>query len=82
MLHETHSGGVCLNDTVLQVVQHDIPFGGIGPSGMGHYHGHEGFLTLSKAKGVFVKAHFNSARILYPPYRRALQKVLYKLLVR
>ena len=82
VLHETHSGGVCLNDTVLQVVQHDIPFGGIGPSGMGHYHGHEGFLTLSKAKGVFVKAHFNSARILYPPYRKALQKVLYRLLVR
>ena len=82
VLHETHSGGVCLNDTVLQVVQHDIPFGGVGPSGMGHYHGHEGFLTLSKAKGVFVKAHFNSARILYPPYRKALQKLLYRLLVR
>jgi coniferyl-aldehyde dehydrogenase len=82
VLHETHSGGVCLNDTVLQVVQHDIPFGGVGPSGMGHYHGHEGFLTLSKAKGVFVKPHFNSARILYPPHRKALQKLLYRLLVR
>jgi coniferyl-aldehyde dehydrogenase len=82
VLHETHSGGVCLNDTVLQVVQPDIPFGGVGPSGMGHYHGHEGFLTLSKAKGVFDKPHFNPARILYPPYRNALQKLLYRLLVR
>jgi coniferyl-aldehyde dehydrogenase len=82
VLLETHSGGVCLNDTVLQVVQHDIPFGGVGPSGMGHYHGHEGFLTFSKAKGVFVKPHFNSARMLYPPYRKALRKLLYRLLVR
>ncbi|MBL0951536.1 MAG: coniferyl aldehyde dehydrogenase, partial [Pseudomonas sp.] len=52
VLHETHSGGVCLNDTLLHVAQDDMPFGGVGPSGMGHYHGHEGFLTFSKAKGV------------------------------
>ena len=49
VLHETHSGGVCLNDTLLHVAQDDMPFGGIGPSGMGHYHGHEGFLNFSKA---------------------------------
>ena len=41
VLHETHSGGVCLNDTLLHVAQDDMPFGGVGPSGMGHYHGHE-----------------------------------------
>ena len=61
VLHETHSGGVCLNDTLLHVAQDDMPFGGIGPSGMGHYHGHEGFLTFSKAKGVFIKQRFMAA---------------------
>ena len=82
VLHETHSGGVCLNDTLLHVAQDDMPFGGIGPSGMGHYHGHEGFLTFSKAKGVFIKQRFNAARLIYPPYGKAIQKLVYKLFVR
>ena len=82
VLERTHSGGVCLNDTLLHVAQDDLPFGGIGPSGMGHYHGHEGFLTFSKAKGVFIKQRFNAARIIYPPYGKALQKLVYRLFVR
>lgn len=82
VLHETHSGGVCLNDTMLHVAQDDMPFGGIGPSGMGHYHGHEGFLTFSKAKGVFIKQRFNAARLIYPPYGKAIQKLVFKLFVR
>ena len=82
VLHETHSGGVCLNDTLLHVAQDDLPFGGIGPSGMGHYHGHEGFLTFSKAKAVFAKQRFNAARMIYPPYGKAIQKLVYKLFVR
>jgi coniferyl-aldehyde dehydrogenase len=82
VLHETHSGGVCINDTLLHVAQDDMPFGGIGPSGMGHYHGHEGFLTFSKAKGVFIKQRFNAAKMIYPPYGKALQKLVYKLFVR
>lgn len=82
VLHETHSGGVCLNDTLLHVAQDDMPFGGIGPSGMGHYHGHEGFLTFSKAKGVFTKQRFNAAKMIYPPYGKAIQKLIHKLFVR
>ncbi len=82
VLENTHSGGVCLNDTLLHVAQDDLPFGGVGPSGMGHYHGHEGFLTFSKAKGVFVKQRFNAARMIYPPYGKALQKLVYRLFVR
>ncbi len=82
VLHETHSGGVCLNDTLLHVAQDDMPFGGIGPSGMGHYHGHEGFLTFSKAKAVFIKQRFNAARLIYPPYGKAIQKLVFKLFVR
>lgn len=82
VLERTHSGGVCLNDTLLHVAQDDLPFGGVGPSGMGHYHGHEGFLTFSKAKGVFIKQRFNAARMIYPPYGKALQKLVYRLFVR
>ena len=82
VLAQTHSGGVCLNDTLLHVAQDDMPFGGGGPSGMGHYHGHEGFLTFSKAKGVFSKPRFNAARVIYPPYGKSLQKLVYKLFIR
>lgn len=82
VLHETHSGGVCLNDTLLHVAQDDMPFGGVGPSGMGHYHGHEGFLTFSKAKGVLVKQRFNAARLIYPPYGKSIQKLIQKLFIR
>jgi coniferyl-aldehyde dehydrogenase len=82
VLHETHSGGVCLNDTLLHVAQDDMPFGGVGPSGMGHYHGHEGFLTFSKAKGVLIKQRFNAARFIYPPYGTAIQKLIHKLFIR
>ncbi|WP_287031156.1 coniferyl aldehyde dehydrogenase [Pseudomonas sp. UBA6310] len=82
VLAQTHSGGVCLNDTLLHVAQDDVPFGGVGPSGMGHYHGHEGFLTFSKAKAVFSKPRFNAARMIYPPYGKAIQKLVYRLFIR
>ena len=82
VLHETHSGGVCLNDTLLHVAQDDMPFGGIGASGMGHYHGHEGFLTFSKAKGVLIKQRFNAAKLIYPPYGKSIQKLIQKLFIR
>ncbi len=82
VLRHTHSGGVCLNDTLLHVAQDDLPFGGIGPSGMGHYHGHDGFLTFSKAKAVLAKQRLNAARLIYPPYGKALQRLVYKLFIR
>jgi len=82
VLEHTHSGGVCLNDTLLHVAQDDLPFGGIGPSGMGHYHGHEGFLTFSKAKGVLIKQRLNAARLIYPPYGKSIQKLIQKMFVR
>lgn len=82
VLRNTHSGGVCLNDTLLHVAQDDLPFGGVGPSGMGHYHGHEGFLTFSKAKAVLAKQRLNTARLIYPPYGKALQRLIFKLFIR
>ncbi|SFC27794.1 coniferyl-aldehyde dehydrogenase [Marinospirillum celere] len=74
--YQTLSGGLAINETLLQVAQHDLPFGGVGASGMGHYHGREGFLTFSKAKGVFQRRLFNSARLIYPPYGRWIHRLL------
>lgn len=82
VLERTHSGGVCLNDTLMHAAQDDLPFGGVGPSGMGNYHGREGFLTFSQAKAVFTKQRFNAARLIYPPYGRAIQRWVYKLFLR
>ncbi len=82
VLNETHSGGVTLNDTVFHVSVEDIPFGGIGNSGMGHYHGYEGFLTFSHAKGIYYKGRFNASKNVMPPYGGAMHKLVYKLLLR
>lgn len=82
VLHNSHAGGVCINDTLMHVAQDDLPFGGIGPSGMGHYHGHEGFLTFSHSKAVFSKQRFNAAKLIYPPYGGWLQKLILKFFLR
>lgn len=82
LMEQTHAGGMCINDTVFHVAQDDMPFGGVGPSGMGQYHGREGFLTFSKAKGVFIKQRFNGARPIYPPYGGLLLKMIYRLFIR
>jgi coniferyl-aldehyde dehydrogenase len=78
----THAGSMAINEAVLQVGIDDLPFGGIGPSGMGQYHGHEGFLTFSKAKSVLAKGRLNSMRLLYPPYGKPLQQWILKWLIR
>ncbi|MGZ9899112.1 coniferyl aldehyde dehydrogenase [Shewanella gaetbuli] len=76
ILQQTHSGGVCINDTVFHVAADDAPFGGIGPSGMGHYHGKEGFLTFSHAKTVLKSGKINTGVFVHPPYGTAIQKAL------
>jgi coniferyl-aldehyde dehydrogenase len=70
------SGGVTVNDALFHVAQHDLPFGGIGPSGMGHYHGHEGFVTFSKMRPVFYQTGFSGMKYLSPPYGRFATRVL------
>lgn len=82
ILKETHSGGVCLNDTIFHVSVDDLPFGGIGNSGIGHYHGKEGFLTFSHAKGIFRKGRINASKNIMPPYGGAFHKMIYKLMLR
>lgn len=82
ILQQTHSGGVCINETVFHVAADDAPFGGIGPSGMGHYHGKEGFLTFSHAKTVLSRGRFNTGKFVHPPYGSFIQRMLMKLFLR
>ncbi|GIU39868.1 coniferyl aldehyde dehydrogenase [Shewanella colwelliana] len=82
ILAHTHSGGVCINETVFHVAADDAPFGGIGPSGMGHYHGKEGFLTMSHAKTVLSRGKLNTGKLVHPPYGSAVQQLLMKLFLR
>ena len=82
VLQNSHSGGVCINETLLHVAVDDLPFGGVGPSGMGRYHGHEGFLTFSHAKSVLAKQRVNSSLAIYPPYGRKLGRLVQKLFIR
>jgi len=69
LLYGTISGGVTINNCMLHVAQHDLPFGGIGASGMGHYHGHEGFVEFSKMRPVFTSPRVSLLPMLYPPYK-------------
>jgi coniferyl-aldehyde dehydrogenase len=68
LLDRVMSGGVSVNDALFHVGQHDLPFGGVGDSGMGHYHGYEGFVAFSKLRPVFYQARFSSMRFMWPPY--------------
>jgi coniferyl-aldehyde dehydrogenase len=70
----THAGSMCVNDAMIQAGVEGLPFGGVGASGMGQYHGREGFLTMSKAKPVLAKGRLNSMRFVYPPYGRRIQQ--------
>ncbi|MEQ1877937.1 MAG: aldehyde dehydrogenase family protein [Bdellovibrionia bacterium] len=70
----TSSGGVCVNDSMIHFANPNLPFGGIGVSGMGAYHGHFGFLTFSHQKAVVTRGWFDPAKFLYPPYRPILKK--------
>ncbi len=70
------SGGVTVNDALFHVAQHDLPFGGVGPSGMGHYHGYEGFLACSKLRPVFYQAKTTAMKYLAPPYGKFANRMM------
>ncbi len=82
VLNKTKAGGVCINEAAMHVAQDDLPFGGVGDSGMGQYHGHEGFLALSKAKAVFSRGRFSLGSLIFPPYNQAIQKLIYKIFIK
>ncbi|WP_245841892.1 coniferyl aldehyde dehydrogenase [Sphingomonas lenta] len=76
VLDRTHSGGVTLDDVLFHVSMEDLPFGGVGPSGMGAYHGRDGFRTFSHARAVYKQARVDVAKLagLKPPYGAATRK--------
>jgi coniferyl-aldehyde dehydrogenase len=70
VIFNTISGGVTLNHCAFHALQHDMPFGGIGASGMGHYHGYEGFMEFSKMRPVFYYPKIAKPDFFYPPYKK------------
>ncbi|MEZ5570492.1 MAG: coniferyl aldehyde dehydrogenase [Halioglobus sp.] len=78
LISRTTSGGVCINDVIMQVAQEDLPFGGVGPSGMGAYHGLKGFQTFSHAKSIYRQTGFNVAKLggMLPPYGKATESTI------
>ena len=70
------AGGVTINDTLLHITQDSLPFGGVGASGMGHYHGQWGFDTFSKLKPVFRQSRVNAMALFMPPYRPLMRRML------
>ena len=82
VLARTVAGGVSVNDTLYHIAQHGLPFGGVGASGMGGYHGEAGFHTFSHMKPVFRQARFNGAGLMNPPYGARFRRMLDMLLKR
>jgi acyl-CoA reductase-like NAD-dependent aldehyde dehydrogenase len=80
VLARTVSGGATVNDTILHIAQDELPFGGVGASGMGEYHGRAGFETFSKRKAVFHQSRLNALKLLQPPYGRRFAAVVRMLL--
>ncbi|MDG2495383.1 MAG: coniferyl aldehyde dehydrogenase [Alphaproteobacteria bacterium] len=77
VINSTTSGGVSVNDVITHIMQDDAPFGGVGPSGTGAYHGKEGFVNFSHAKTVFRQSPFEfAAGALRPPYGEKTRKML------
>ena len=73
VLTRTTSGGVTVNDVIMHIAQEDLPFGGVGPSGMGSYHGFDGFKNFSHAKAIYTQSSTVSklAAAMRPPYKKA-----------
>jgi coniferyl-aldehyde dehydrogenase len=80
----TTSGGMCINDVLMHAGQEDLPCGGVGASGMGHYHGLEGFRTFSHAKSIFSQTGINVAKLagMLPPYNKNTERTIASLLKR
>jgi len=76
VLTRTTSGGATVNDVIMHVAMEDLPFGGVGPSGMGAYHGIDGFRTFSHAKAVFAQAKSDITAMMRPPFGPKMQKML------
>ena len=78
VVKRTTSGGICVNDVIMHIAQEDLPFGGVGPSGMGAYHGLKGFQTFSHAKSIYRQTNINVAKLggMLPPYGKATESTI------
>ena len=76
IINNTRSGGVTINDAMFHILQSRLPFGGVGPSGYGCYHGYEGFLNFSNLRAIYYQAHFDSILSLIRPPRGKLFNLL------
>lgn len=81
ILTQTHAGGVTINDCLTHIAQDDMPFGGVGDSGIGAYHGKEGFTSLSHAKSVHKKGRINMGHLIHAPHDRFMHKLIYKYII-
>jgi len=75
VLTRTVSGGVSVNDTLMHIAHENLPFGGVGESGWGSYHGHQGFLTFTHEKSVLVQSRLGLGHLFYPPYGERFRQV-------
>lgn len=82
MARRTHSGHFGINQVLTHVAQDDLPFGGIGNSGMGKYHGQEGFYSMSHARSVMLKPRFYAFKMILPPFGKPIHKIILKTLLR
>ncbi len=82
LLDLTVSGGACINDVMLHASVEDLPFGGVGTSGIGHYRGFDGFRTFSHARAVFKQSKLNLQRLsgMVPPYGERTDKILARII--
>ena len=78
VLTRTTSGGACINDVIMHIMHEELPFGGVGPSGMGVYHGLEGFKTFSHAKSIYRQTSINVAKLagMLPPYGKNTENAI------
>lgn len=82
-LYQSVSGGVCVNETAFHVVCDSLPFGGVGPSGMGAYHGQKGFETFSHMKSIFIQPKLNAAFVFDPPLtglKKRIGQIVHKII--
>ena len=82
ILEQTIAGGVCINDAAFHVANDDLPFGGVGASGIGNYHGEEGFIRFSHPKSILKRGKISFASLLFPPYGKAVHNLVYKFFIR
>jgi len=80
VLSETSSGGACINGTIMHIGNSKMPFGGVGPSGMGAYHGQHSFETFSHRKAVLRRGFRFDIKMMYPPYTEARTKMVKRMM--